>query len=177
MPRAGDGGENERCVWITFVGVSLAAICNTIWMCYDLDILRPNVFYLIYNEKTRDLMYDARDLISEICKTYGIPNPQIAGIKTKEDDLDQISREIRKILKFETKKGSRIAVDLTPGRKYMTLILAIIAAQFNVDHAFYLHLKDPQYQNELYPRIPQPLQELYDLNRILKEGIGSAFKK
>ena len=160
----GVDGNGDRNVWIVFVGDSPAAVYNPIWLCLDRGLYTPNVFYLLYNKETERFLQPIEKMILKICSEYGIEKPEIRKILTSEDDIREMFEKTFKIVMEEKMKGSRIAVDLTPGRKYMAIVLALVALKCDIDHAFYLRLKDYRRFKDLeYPKIPEWMQIIDDL--------------
>ena len=153
-----------RC-WISFVGTSPVAVVNTIWAsCKKAHSFIPERVHLIYTEGpsgTKKHAEEAKAMISTLLQTYGIKNPEIILHAICDKPIfEEYEKLLNSIINGET---GEIAIDLTPGRKYMSIFLHHIAMNNEkVDRLFYLLLKDNEYLNELYPVIPYQLQVLFD---------------
>ncbi|MHA1593916.1 MAG: hypothetical protein ACTSXX_04150 [Candidatus Baldrarchaeia archaeon] len=158
-----------RKVWVTFVGESPPAVYNPVWAAFKKGMFTPNVFYLLHTEKTEENAKKVAEVIKRICKEYGdIEEPEIFMELVGEEDFNAIFRRPVEIIKEEVERGAEVAIDITPGRKYMSAALLIAAKIPGVKHAFYLHLKDMSFRDVDYPQIPMKVQEFHDLLKIVE---------
>jgi CRISPR/Cas system-associated protein Csm6 len=72
--------------------------------------------------------------------------------------IDTVIRETRSNFEGETE----IAINMTPGRKYMSGIAMQTGMQAGVDHVYYLLIEEDRYYGEQYHNIPSTATELYD---------------
>jgi CRISPR/Cas system-associated protein Csm6 len=56
-----------------------------------------------------------------------------------------------------------VAVDITPGRKYMSAIAMQSGLLAGANKIYYLFLSDPQYQDMAFPLIPASKQRLFEM--------------
>ena len=62
--------------------------------------------------------------------------------------------------------GGTAAVDVTPGRKFMSAIAFQAEIQLNADHVFYLYVSNNRFYGRLYPDVPRPVVELIDFQEV-----------
>jgi hypothetical protein len=63
-------------------------------------------------------------------------------------------------------EDDRVAVDVTPGRKFMSALAFQSGVQFGADHVFYLYVSNTQFYGRLYPDMPRPASELVDFGEV-----------
>jgi len=138
----------------------------------------PERVYLIWNEGVEREKEVVEKAVRLILESYGVRNPKIiAGDETKvrEDDFSGLRDLLYKIKGLE--QGNEVAVDMTPGRKFMSALL--MGVGFNkegpVEKVYYLHLLDERrYQNRPLLLIPAKIQRLYEMRGELR---GAAEKE
>lgn len=161
-------------VWITTVGKSPFAVINPIWMVCRKGEFIPERVYLIWNNAVMDIKKAVEGSIKIILKNYGVSEPEIIAdesVKVREDDFKRFKEVLRDICNKELEEGNEVAIDMTPGRKFMSaLSMALGFRKLNPVHrVYYLHLIDQRYQNKPLILIPFALQKLYDMRRELRE--------
>lgn len=98
---------------------------------------------------------------------YGNPEPTLCVTDLEaETDFEGIVAHFREPIAQLRADGGTTAVDVTPGRKFMSAIAFQAGIQFNADHVFYLYLADSQFYGRLYPDVPRPLLELIDFQEV-----------
>lgn len=165
-------------VWITTVGTRPFAVINPIWLACRKGEFVPERVYLIWNEGVEREKEVVEKAVRLILESYGVRNPEIiAGDETKvrEDDFSGLRDLLYKIKGLE--QGNEVAVDMTPGRKFMSALL--MGVGFNkegpVEKVYYLHLLDERrYQNRPLLLIPAKIQRLYEMRGELR---GAAEKE
>ncbi|RLE62801.1 MAG: hypothetical protein DRJ47_10165 [Thermoprotei archaeon] len=87
-------------------------------------------------------------------------NVQVDIVCVPENSIEGICSTCRKILREYEVLGLKTIVDVTPGRKTMSISLYTAALEHGADKVTYLHLLDERYRGVLYPLIPKPLRKL-----------------
>lgn len=151
--------------WISIIGSSPFAVINTMWAACKIDNYIPNrVLFIInqnLNEKDIETVYQWTETL---LKEYGVENPQIISKKIEEDDFGDIEDVFRRNISSLKQKGE-VAVDITPGRKYMSAIAMHCGLAGGVSHVYYLHLKESEYYGSPFPLIPIKKQQLIDMKK------------
>lgn len=158
-------------VWITTVGSSPFAVINTLWAACELDGYVPQKVYLVANGKVENEVKVVNDWIERILKGYGSV-AIIERIHADEVDFMNFSRILSTRIIEEKKKGNQVAVDMTPGRKFMSAFSMFNGlAKDGADRVYYLHLGDvTKYKNYSFMEIPANEHKLYDMKKVLAEG-------
>ena len=77
------------------------------------------------------------------------------------DFVDE-GRKISARIKAGRKQGSKVAIDITPGRKALVAGALIPLASISVDHVFYLQITSTDDAAKPYMMIPLASQQLRD---------------
>ena len=154
-------------VWITAVGKSPFAVINPIWMSCKSGEFIPERVYMIWNENVSHQRKLVERGVSIILKRHGVRDPEIIAdkrTKVKENDFTGFKSLLEMIRDKELERGSEIAVDMTPGRKFMSaLLMGLGFGRRTVQRVYYLHLSDERYLNTPLPLIPVKIQKLYEM--------------
>lgn len=157
-------------VWITTVGTSSFAVINTLWAACELEGYVPQKVYIVANGKVENEVKVVNDWIERILKGYGSA-AIIERIHADEVDFMNFSRILSNCITEEKKKGNQVAIDMTPGRKFMSAFSMFNGlAKDGADRVYYLHLSDViKYKNRSFIEIPANEQKLYDMKKVLLE--------
>ena len=160
-------------VWVTTVGKRPFAVLNTIWYLVRKGEYIPERIYLIWNdfvEKEKELV---KELIRALLESYGV-NPEIIAndsVKVNEDDFHNLIKTLARIRDKELEEGNEIAVDVTPGRKFMSALSMYLGVagdlKKKVHRVYYLHLKDSRFVDKPLVLIPFSVQKCYEMRREL----------
>ena len=149
--------------WISFIGSSPFAVINTIWAACKMDKYVADKFVLLVNPKLKNEWIDTvMNWIPFIVSEYSSKCPDIILHEFKETDFTTIMNNYEDLI-CGFKKEGQVAVDITPGRKYMSAIAMEMGISKQADHVYYLHLKDHTYEHSPYPLIPLTRHELLDM--------------
>jgi hypothetical protein len=125
----------------------------------------PDHFVFLVNKKLKAKWVDTvTHWIPLIVSEYSSKKPEIVLHEFKETDFSSIKNAYKELV-CSLKKEGQVAVDITPGRKYMSAIAMEIGLSMEIDHVYYLHLSDYSYENSPYPLVPLTRHELIDMNR------------
>lgn len=163
-------------VWISIVGWSSFAVINPLWAaccCEEENQFIPEKVIIFNNgyknEVVKKNLKIVKDWITRILKVYGIEDPIIEPIDADEDDINEFTEIFKKVIKEH--ENNTIAIDMTPGRKFMSSIGMSIAMKYKVEKLYYLQLWGREYQNQPYIKIPLTNQKLINIMELtLKHG-------
>jgi hypothetical protein len=79
-----------------------------------------------------------------------------------EVEFDRIRTHIQEAIEESKERGDEVAVDITPGRKFMSAIAFAAGMRYGADHVYYFYLSSYGSYSGLYPEIPRTAVELYD---------------
>ena len=161
-----DVATARKKVWIAFLGMSPVAIINCIWCAIKRDSFIPDKVILIATEKAEQIFEQYKELLYTLLLFY---NPKI----DKENFLEivkisntptftEMNDIVTELIQKYKQQSASIAVDITPGRKIMSVVAISAALHLQVDRIYYLLLTDePIYRDKLYGEIPCIHNKLY----------------
>ena len=164
-------------IWITTVGWSKFAVINTIWAaCFNKEeqFIPEKVILLHNGHENPDIAENVADVIDwvrRILKVYGIDNPIFEEVPIREAEINSYRDIYLKLInKIEKDKEciNETAIDLTPGRKFMSSIAMAVGLKKRkfIKKLYYLHLNFPEYLNYPYIKIPFVFQKLINILEI-----------
>ena len=162
-------------VWITTVSTSAYAAFNTLWAgIKHFDYLPRKVHLLANLELSRKHhLSDVRTGFECILEGYEV-DFTIEVHTFEETDFVSYAKTIGQLVFAEKRRGNTVAIDMTPGRKYMSALSLYLGLgsdiEYKADKVFYHHLSDLSYGRRPYPLIPANLPTLYDLKDKTKEA-------
>ncbi len=154
-------------VWITTVGSSPFAVINTLWAACELEDYVPEKVYLVANKLVEKEVRVVDEWVRRIIEAYDAA-AVIERIYADEVDFINFSQTLSSLITEEKKKGNEVAVDMTPGRKFMSAFSMFNGlAKDGADRVYYLHLGDVvKYKNRSFIEIPANEQRLYDMKEV-----------
>lgn len=152
--------------WITTIGTSPFAVINTIWAaCKSDEYVPDNIIWITNEHISTDIVDSVNDWTCEILNAYGVNKPMLNEISVDETDVmglhDVVFNTIQK-----SKSMGTVAIDMTPGRKYMSAIAMQCGIEAGADKIFYLFLSDSRYQDIPFPLIPVKKQSLFEMSSV-----------
>jgi len=159
-------------VWISSGSTTIEAMVNPIAAaCVGDGIAEPYIpdtVYFLDNPGLGDAIETASELTQTILQQHGIEDPAVeVGTIEHETEFDGIVEHFRDAVETAHDADADVAVDVTPGRKFMSVIAFNAGTTFNVDHIFYFYLESAGYHHGIYPNIPRPAAQLYDFTEVL----------
>jgi hypothetical protein len=98
---------------------------------------------------------------------YGNDTPRITVTSAdSETDFDQIVDHYRAPVVAASETEGMAAVDVTPGRKFMSAIAFQVGIKYDADHVFYLYLSEGQFYGRIFPDVPNRVLDLIDFQEI-----------
>ena len=158
-------------VWITNVSTSKFAGVNTLWAAIMREDFIPDRVHLIADEMVKEKGYLAAALKGYQCvlNRYGNEEEPIVH-DVVETEFADLAKKLESIVHEEKTKGHTVAIDMTPGRKYMSAFAMYMGVGADVKHRadriYYLHVKGlKNHTGQPYPMVPSNLMTLYDLKK------------
>lgn len=84
-----------------------------------------------------------------------------------ETDFADIVGFYREAITTAHDNGDRVAVDVTPGRKFMSAIAFQAGFQYDADHIYYFHRNAGGYYGQFYPEMPRTATDLIDFTEVI----------
>jgi len=153
--------------WITTSSTNIEAMVNSLNAACDQGFV-PDELHLIENPGVTDEVDRALDLAATIIAAYDGEEPEIHLTSLESEvEFDRIRTHVRDAIETVHDDGGDVAVDITPGRKFMSAIAFAAGLRYDADHVFYFYLDSPEYFGRLYPDMPRTATHLYDFREEL----------
>lgn len=156
--------ESDTSVWITNASPNIEAVVNPVIAACD-DGFVPDHVHLLGNPSVEDAGEEALGLVDETITTYEGDASLDAEMLADERDFEAIVEFYRRTLE-DTPDDAAVAVDVTPGRKFMSALAFQAGMRYGADHVFYLYLYSNAYYDRLYPEIPTTGVDLMDFTGV-----------
>jgi len=128
----------------------------------------PDRLYLLENPGVTEQVQHALDLIAEITTAYGGNEPEIRlTTLDSEVEFDRISSFFAEAITEVGDDSGDVAVDITPGRKFMSAIAFAAGMRYEADHVYYFYLTSSDHYAQIYPDMPRTATQLYDFREAL----------
>lgn len=144
---------------MTCVGQTPEAVYSSLWALIDEGII-PLKVHLLYTKSTREHLERLEEAIKVIMEPHA---SVIAYDEVDEVDIESISGKVKDLISMYKSSGLAVVVDITPGRKTMSIAVFIGALEGQADLVTYLHLMKPAFEGKLYPLIPRSLIKLVNV--------------
>jgi hypothetical protein len=159
-------------VWVSSGSTTVEAMVNPIAAACAGDGLDskfiPDTVYFLDNPGLGDALSDTKVLTRTLLEQYGVESPTIeTGHIDHETDFQGIATHFQDAIAEAHDAAANVAVDVTPGRKFMSVIAFNAGMTYNADHIFYFYLESSDYFSRIYPEIPRTAAKLYDFTEIL----------
>ena len=153
--------------WITNGSTSLAAVINPLAGGCDQGFI-PDSIYFLDNPGIEHRTSRVKTMMKTIVTAHGGEEPTIE-VTSLEDELSftSIVEFIQSSVDNARLSNDEIAIDVTPGRKFWSIISFRAGFKYDVDHVYYSHLKSQDFYGRCYPEIPRPAIELIDFTEVL----------
>lgn len=154
-------------VWITNGSTSIAPVVNPLTVaCHEGYV--PTDIYVLNNPIIDDVTDAATSLMKTVVTAHDGDEPEIT-VETIDDetDFDAILAYLQSAIEAGTDADADVAVDITPGRRFWSVISFQAGINRDVDHLYYSHVKSERYFGECYPAIPRTAIDLIDFTEVI----------
>lgn len=127
----------------------------------------PDEIQILSNPGVAEYVAQATDRFEVIIDAYGGEATVSVHELEHETDFHGIIGFYRSAIETAVKHGDTIAVDVTPGRKFMSAIAFQAGFKFDADHVFYFYRKAGGYHGQYHAEIPRTATELIDFTEVL----------
>lgn len=153
--------------WITNSSTTLEAMVNPVNAACQHGYV-PTDLYLLQNPGTTDEVETAVDLVTTIIEAYDEDAPEIHVTELDADtEFENVLAHFVDTIEVVHDSDGEVAVDITPGRKYMSAIAFAAGLRFDADHVFYLYLGSTDLHGKCYPDMARSGTQLYDFAEVL----------
>lgn len=153
--------------WLTTMSTNLEAVINPLAAACEEGFL-PDELYVLENPGVSEQFDDITSMMERVVIEYGGEAPTLSVTHLDaETEFQRIVEHFQKPIAQIHEDGGTAAVDVTPGRKFMSAIAFQAGIQFDADHVFYLYIGNNQFYGRLYPDVPRPVLNLFDFTEVL----------
>lgn len=152
--------HRKRILWFTTLGWRPNAAINTVWhYCIEHDDF-PDILIFIKHDIPRVNIHidEVKSIFSKLNKVYGKgKNYKIEFVSIEKESIEHYaSAANEKIKPYLDDDNTEIFIDITPGRKFMSMILSNIGfkKKGNIKAAYYNHVYSDKFYKFFYPLIP-----------------------
>jgi hypothetical protein len=152
--------------WVTCGTPTMPGILNPLIAACDEGYI-PDEVHVLSNPPVADDVEAAVELMAETVTAYGGDTETNVHELASETDFEAIVDYYRSYIEAAANGGEEIAIDVTPGRKFMSAIAFQAGIQFGADHVYYFHRKAGGYRGRFYPEMPRTASNLIDFTEVL----------
>lgn len=154
-------------IWVTSGTPTMPGIVNPLAAACEREYI-PDQVHVLSNPGVADAVSRACKKLSGLLDAY----ESDATIETydlaSETEFADIITFYRSTIEAAHENDDEIAVDFTPGRKFISAIAFQAGFRYGADHVFYFHRQAGGYYGQYYPEIPRTATELIDFTEVLK---------
>ena len=154
-------GLSSDSIYITMTGRSDWALLNTYYAVLRETKFRPTQIIILSETEHAAQIPVVKKGLAILSEGFGIA-PQVDVEQVQTGDFIEAGRKISARIKDGRKQGSKVAIDITPGRKALVAGALIPLANIAVDHVFYLQITSTEDAAKPYMMIPLASQQLRD---------------
>lgn len=152
-------------LWLTIASPTTEAVVNPLVAACDEGVV-PEEIRLLSNPGLNDTIPELVALLEDVVATYDIDVTVTVHKLRAETQYEEIVSFFVDGIEDARSGTQSVAIDFTPGRKFMSAIAFQAGLQHGADHVFYLHLQSTAY-GKCYPDIPRTNVELIDFTEVV----------
>jgi len=127
----------------------------------------PSSVRLLSNPSVSDYESTISSLMEDVMTAYGNHNGEVS-VRHLSSELDFAEIVAHFLDPIENAgPADTVAIDITPGRKFMSAIAFQTGMSHGADHVYYNHLDSDEYFGKIYSVIPQTATTLIDFTELL----------
>ena len=153
-------------IWVTNGTPTMPGILNPVTAACDGGYV-PDEVWVLSNPGVADYVAEATERFEVIIDAYGGEADVSTHKLDDETNFRGIIEFYRSTIEAARENGDTIAVDVTPGRKFMSAIAFQSGFKFDADHVYYFHRKSGGYYGQFYAEIPRTATDLIDFKEVL----------
>lgn len=153
-------------IWLTNGTPTMPGILNPLAAACDSGYV-PDEAWILSNPGVAESVADATDRFDVIIDAHGGDATISTHRLDRETDFSGIIEFYRSAIETAREDGDTVAVDVTPGRKFMSAIAYQAGFRFSADHIYYFYRKAGGYHGQFYAEIPRTATELIDFTEVM----------
>ena len=155
-----------RRAWVTSISPNVEAVANPLAAACESGYI-PNEIYILENPGLSGYLDRVTSMLERVVVEYGSEQPEIAVTRlNSETEFKQIVEHYRSPVLATRETEGMAAVDVTPGRKFMSAIAFQAGIKYEAEHVFYLYLSEGQFYGRIFPDVPNRAIDLIDFQEV-----------
>ena len=151
--------------WLTIASPTTEAMTNPLFAACE-DGYVPDSIRILSNPTVQDDISPVVPFLEDIIDEYDVEATVDVHSISEETAFAEIVAFFRDGIERVGDDGE-VAVDITPGRKFMSAIAFQAGVRYDADHVFYLLLDSSEFYGQVLPDIPRPAIELIDFTEVV----------
>lgn len=151
--------------WLTIASPTTEAMTNPLLAACE-DEYVPDSIRILSNPTVRDDVESVVPFLETIVEAYDGNATVDVHTVADETAFAEIAGFFRSGI-GRAEGDEQVAVDITPGRKFMSTIAFQAGIRYGADHVFYLLLDSSEFYGRVVPDIPRPAVELIDFTEVV----------
>ena len=151
--------------WLTIASPTTEAMTNPLLAACE-DGYVPDSIQLLSNPTVQDHVAPVVPFLEAIVDAYDGDATVDVNTITAETAFAEIVAFFRSGIEAAG-EDEQVAVDMTPGRKFMSAIAFQAGIRYQADHVFYLLLDSAEFYGQLFPDIPRSAVDLIDFTEVI----------
>ncbi|MDG5777852.1 hypothetical protein VB773_19970 [Haloarculaceae archaeon H-GB2-1] len=152
--------------WVTSMSPNVEAVANPLAAACETGYI-PDEIYILENPGLSDYLDRVISMLECLVIEYGGERPKTAVTSLdSETEFEQIVEHYRAPVLATRDVDGTVAVDVTPGRKFMSAIAFQAGIKYDAEHVFYLYLSEGQFYGRIFPDVPNPSLNLIDFQEV-----------
>lgn len=153
--------------WVTTSSNRPVGLVNALNAACEEAEFVPDTLYFLETPGVERVVEDAIAHSATVVEAYSGDEPAVElTTLSDETDFDDIWAHVEGAIEAAHDEDAEVAVDITPGRKFMSAIAFTAGARCDADHVYYLHMVGDHY-GKAYPDVPRTSSTLYDFTEEL----------
>lgn len=148
--------------YVTCLGETPEAVYSPLWALIEKGV-RPSRVHILYTKGVRRLLDKVKKQITIVAE---LSDDAIEASEVDEVDIEENARKVKEVVERYRAEGFKVSVDVTPGRKPMSIASFQGAIDGQADLVTYLHLMLRDFERRPYPLIPRSVARLVQLRGI-----------
>ncbi|MFC7216038.1 hypothetical protein ACFQO4_18370 [Saliphagus sp. GCM10025334] len=150
--------------WLTIASPTTEAMVNPLLAACEGGYV-PDSIQIVSNPTVEDAIEPVVPFLKTAVTEYDGNATIDVHTLTDETAFAEIVEFFRNGIQHST--DELVAVDITPGRKFMSAIAFQAGIHYGADHVFYLLLDSSAFYGQVYPDIPRPAVDLIDFTEVV----------
>jgi hypothetical protein len=153
-------------VLITLMGPSNWGLFNSLWGMIRFHKFVPDKIHILGRERDKRDFETVRKMMIPLLREYG-SKADVSYEVVEGGNVEDVFEKVKNMVEEERRKGSELALDVTPGRK--AAVLGSMLAGWDegkiglFDHIFYLYIESLRNASRPFILIPIPIQHCHDI--------------